>query len=229
MKRTLRQCRSKKEREQLVEEFLVAQHVPANPNVIKYYKTMQQEGFVYHQLELCTRGSLRDLLEHMDEEEHLREDAIWYVLKDLANGLAAIHSAGVVHLDLKPENAFISEDGTLKIGDFGMAHSTHHKLRSASSSSSASASDASGAGASGVSAASAAASATSAATAAGVSTFGGSDDGFESDDDGVEGDNRYMAPELLRRGGKTTAADIFSLGAAMFELVWDVLLPSVKV
>ena len=36
-------------------------------------------------------------------------------------GLRFIHHAGVIHLDLKPANIFITGEGRFKIGDFGMA------------------------------------------------------------------------------------------------------------
>ena len=38
-----------------------------------------------------------------------------------SQGLSFIHAAGVIHLDLKPANIFVTEEGRFKIGDFGMA------------------------------------------------------------------------------------------------------------
>jgi mitosis inhibitor protein kinase SWE1 len=47
--------------------------------------------------------------------------AIWSSTDGTAQGLAFIHGNGVIHLDLKPANVFVTGTGRFKIGDFGMA------------------------------------------------------------------------------------------------------------
>ena len=43
------------------------------------------------------------------------------VTRQIAQGMSAAHDAGVVHGDLKPENVFLTNEGTIKILDFGLA------------------------------------------------------------------------------------------------------------
>ena len=42
------------------------------------------------------------------------------LIRHLTDGLSVLHDRGVVHRDLKPENVFLSDDGALKLGDFGL-------------------------------------------------------------------------------------------------------------
>lgn len=51
----------------------------------------------------------------------LAEEAVWQVAAEVAQGLAFLHSNGVMHLDIKPSNIYADTAGNLKIGDFGLA------------------------------------------------------------------------------------------------------------
>ena len=52
---------------------------------------------------------------------HRRPRAHIRVAAELAAGLRFVHDANVIHLDLKPANIFLTAEGRLKLGDFGMA------------------------------------------------------------------------------------------------------------
>lgn len=51
-----------------------------------------------------------------------------YYLYQILRGLVYLHSAGIMHRDLKPNNILIDAQGTVKIGDFGMARSCVYPL-----------------------------------------------------------------------------------------------------
>jgi serine/threonine-protein kinase len=68
-------------------------------------------------MELIDGGTLRELLR---ERGPMPPHAVAAVLRPVLGGLAAAHSAGLVHRDIKPENVLISDDGDVKIADFGL-------------------------------------------------------------------------------------------------------------
>jgi len=88
-----------------------------HPNLVAIYDIGTHEGQPYIVEELLEGETLR---------QRLRGGAIGmrrsvdYAIQ-IARGLAAAHTKGVVHRDLKPENIFITSDGRLKILDFGLA------------------------------------------------------------------------------------------------------------
>jgi serine/threonine-protein kinase len=68
-------------------------------------------------MELIEGGTLRELLR---ERGPMPPHAAAAVLNPVLGGLAVAHSAGLVHRDVKPENVLISDDGEVKIADFGL-------------------------------------------------------------------------------------------------------------
>lgn len=68
-------------------------------------------------MELIEGGTLRELLR---ERGPMPPHAAAAVLAPVLSGLAAAHRAGLVHRDIKPENVLISDDGDVKLADFGL-------------------------------------------------------------------------------------------------------------
>lgn len=68
-------------------------------------------------MELVEGGTLRELLR---ERGPMPPHAVAAVLRPLLGGLAVAHRAGLVHRDVKPENVLISDEGDVKLADFGL-------------------------------------------------------------------------------------------------------------
>ncbi|ORX85160.1 kinase-like protein, partial [Basidiobolus meristosporus CBS 931.73] len=64
---------------------------------------------------------LFDFMDEYCQHESLKEEYIWHIIAQISYGLKNIHDLGILHLDLKPANVFVSEYCTLKVGDFGLA------------------------------------------------------------------------------------------------------------
>jgi len=86
-------------------------------NILDVHDIGTHEGSPYIVSELLHGITLR---ERLRLEALTVEEARGFALQ-LAQGLSAAHEKGIVHRDLKPENLFITEEGRLKILDFGIA------------------------------------------------------------------------------------------------------------
>src|SRR5438874_2039323 len=94
-----------------------------HPNILVIHHIGIHDGAPYIVSELLEGETLR---ERMAGSVLPQRKAIDYALQ-IAKGLAAAHDKGIVHRDIKPDNIFITDDGRVKILDFGLA-----KLTSAS-------------------------------------------------------------------------------------------------
>jgi tRNA A-37 threonylcarbamoyl transferase component Bud32 len=123
IKRSRGELRSKMERAEYLNEVKLANSMPAHPNVVEYYRAWQDASYFYVQMELCTGGTLGQLMHREGSTLSCAaaEPRIWEIIRHIARGLAHIHSHAVIHCDIKPDNILISSDGVFKIGDLGQA------------------------------------------------------------------------------------------------------------
>jgi eukaryotic-like serine/threonine-protein kinase len=103
-----------------IEGFLKEAKVIAltnHPNIVKLYGQGQWEKGLYIAMELIQGISLKQFI--MQHSLSMRR-ALEIVLQ-VAFALLHLHSHGVIHRDLKPENILITEEGEIKVIDFGIA------------------------------------------------------------------------------------------------------------
>jgi hypothetical protein len=90
-----------------------------HPNVCRIYDAGDADGYRFLSMEFATGGTLRQRIKEggpqRTDEERIAD------ARAVVNGLAAIHEAGIIHRDVKPDNVLRMEDGRLVVTDFGLA------------------------------------------------------------------------------------------------------------
>ncbi|MGB9605958.1 MAG: serine/threonine-protein kinase, partial [Bryobacteraceae bacterium] len=90
----------------------------SHPGIVVVYDVGQEGDLAYIAMELVPGRSLESLLQ---EDKPLSREAILGILRQTAAALDYAHKKGIVHRDIKPANILVSEDGVVKITDFGVA------------------------------------------------------------------------------------------------------------
>lgn len=88
-----------------------------DPGLVSVYDQGFDAQHPFLVMELVEGGTLRELLH---ERGPMPPHAVAAVMAPVLSGLAVAHRAGLVHRDVKPENVLISDDGEVKIADFGL-------------------------------------------------------------------------------------------------------------
>ena len=93
-----------------------------SPHINKYYCNFNCQNKLYIIMEFMSNGDLKGFLNaYKIIKKPIPEDQIWELLYQSAAGLNYIHKNKLIHRDIKPANLFMTDDKTIKIGDFGVA------------------------------------------------------------------------------------------------------------
>ncbi len=100
----------------------------ANPNIVNVFDVGEDQGNYYIVMELVEGITLKD---YIGKKGKLSVREATSIAIQVCMGLAAAHSQGIVHRDVKPQNIIISTDGKVKVTDFGIARAASSNTISA--------------------------------------------------------------------------------------------------
>ncbi|KAF3079703.1 hypothetical protein TWF569_008047 [Orbilia oligospora] len=90
-----------------------------HPHIVNVRHSFETSSHLFIVLEYCSMGDLYEAI-RLDrgplETEHVRD-----FMLQLLSAVEHMHSKGVYHRDIKPENIFLTHEGDIKLGDFGLA------------------------------------------------------------------------------------------------------------
>ncbi len=138
----------------------------SHPNVVDVFDYGRDGDTLYITMEWVDGSDLKKLIR---DRAPLAIPEATRLIREILRGLGAIHRAGIVHRDVKPQNVLLSRDGQAKLSDFGIAR--------------------------------------------------GSVDSGLTDTGMALGTAAYMAPEQASGGSVTAAADLYSAGVILFEML----------
>jgi serine/threonine protein kinase len=100
------------------EELFCHRRLGLHPNIVNLLDHFETDAHIYLVLEFCSQGDLYEAIRTGYgplETEHVRS-----FMLQLVDAVSYMHSKGIYHRDIKPENIFLMEDGSVKLGDFGL-------------------------------------------------------------------------------------------------------------
>ena len=109
------QPKNEKHLSSIMNEIILTQ-LTCSQNIVTYYESYDFDGIVFIVVELM-KGSLTDLI--LNRPGNIPESVIAYVMRESLVGIKALHDQFRIHRDIKSDNVLISNDGSVKLADFG--------------------------------------------------------------------------------------------------------------
>lgn len=107
--------------EEFRRRFCAESHAVAmlsHPNIVAVYDVSHSDEIEYIVMELVDGITLR---QYMDKKGVVSWKETLHFTKQIAKALSHAHEHGIIHRDIKPQNIMLLRDGTIKVGDFGIA------------------------------------------------------------------------------------------------------------
>jgi serine/threonine protein kinase len=117
----IRPDRMSPERQATLRREIILSRRVTHENVCRVYDLVELNGEEFVSMEFVPGKTLKDI---ETEEKTLPLGRGLAIAKKICRGLAAAHHFGILHRDLKPENVIVTDDGTPKLMDFGIAVET---------------------------------------------------------------------------------------------------------
>ena len=90
----------------------------SHPNIVTIHQICRYQDTFYIVMELVDGGALHEFLA---VERHFKPSEATRIVRAAAEGLGHAHRRGVIHRDIKPGNIMMTNDGQVKVSDFGLA------------------------------------------------------------------------------------------------------------
>ncbi|NWW85667.1 NEK3 kinase, partial [Rhynochetos jubatus] len=98
-----------------------------HPNIVAYKESFEADGHLYIVMEYCDDGDLMEKIKHQRGNLFPQDTILhWFVQMCLA--VKHIHDKRVLHRDIKSKNVFLTQNGKVKLGDFGSARLLAHPV-----------------------------------------------------------------------------------------------------
>lgn len=107
--------------EEFRRRFCTESHAVAmlsHPNIVAVYDVSHNDNVEYIVMELVDGIALK---QYMERKGMVAWKEVVHFTKQISKALAHAHERGIIHRDIKPQNIMLLRDGTIKVGDFGIA------------------------------------------------------------------------------------------------------------